>query len=88
MSWSGPSVSPKTIQASATVIGGSTVEAIDAVEGPTRASPAMNSTIGMTVDTDAITAAHITPSPLAWMPPPSSAATPRLSAAPVATLAV
>ena len=35
-----------------------------------------------------MTAAHITPSRLAWMPSPSRAAIPRLSAAPVATLAV
>ena len=86
-SWSGPSVSPNTIHASATVNGGSIVEAIDAVEGPTRASPAMNSTIGMTVETEAMIAAHITPSPDALMPPSSSAAMPKVRAEPVATLA-
>ena len=57
------------------------------MEAPTRASPAVNSTIGITVETSAITAAHITPSPLAWMPPVSSAATAKVTAAPVATLA-
>jgi len=69
------------------VNGGSTVEAIDAVDGPTRARPAMKRTIGMTVDTDAMTAAHITPSPVASMPPSSPAATANVAAAPVATLA-
>jgi len=69
------------------VNGGSTVEAIDAVDGPTRARPAMNSTIGITVETEAITAAHITPSPDALMPPSSSAATAKVTPAPVATLA-
>ena len=29
----------------------------------------MNSTIGMTVETEAMSATHITPSSLAWMPP-------------------
>ena len=68
--------------------GGSTVEAIDAVEGPMRASPAMNRTIGRTVETEAMIAAHITPSAEAPMPPPSSsAANPNASAEPVTTLA-
>ena len=47
----------------------------------------MNSTIGMTVETEAISATHITPSPLAWMPPLSSAAAVKATRAPVATLA-
>ena len=81
-----PSSSPSTIHASATVKTGSTVEAIDAVEAPTRASPAMNSTIGITVETEAISAIHMTPSSLAWMPPLSSATTVKPRAAPVATL--
>ena len=66
---------------------GSTVEAIEAVDAPTRASPAMNSTIGMTVETEAMSATHMTPSSLAWMPPLSSATTVKPTAAPVATLA-
>jgi hypothetical protein len=69
------------------VNGDSTVEAIDAVEGPTRAIPAMNSTSGSTVETEAITAAHITPSLLAWMPPRSNATAVKVTAAPLATLA-
>ena len=67
--------------------GGSIVEAIEAVDGPTRARPAMNRTIGSTVDTEAITAAHMTPSPDAPKSPSISAATPKLNADPVATLA-
>jgi hypothetical protein len=47
----------------------------------------VNSTIGITVDTSAITAAHMTPSPLACTPPVKSAASPKVTAAPVATLA-
>ena len=66
---------------------GSTVEAIEAVDAPTRASPAMNSTIGITVDTEAMSATHITPSSLAWTPPLSSATAVKPTAAPVATLA-
>ena len=84
-SWSGPSVSPSTIQASATVSAGSTVEAIAPLEAPTRASPAVNSTIGITVEKIAITAAHITPSPLACTPPVKAAAIANVTAAPVAT---
>ena len=47
----------------------------------------MNSTIGRTVETEAMIAAHITPSPDALMPPSSSAAMPKVRAEPVATLA-
>jgi len=69
------------------VKGDSTVEAIDAVEGPTRARPAMNRTIGITVETDAISDTHMTLSPVAWMPPLNSATVQKLTAAPVDTLA-
>ena len=66
---------------------GSTVEAMEAVEGPIRARPAMNSTIGSTVDTEAISTIHIAPSPLVAIPPLSSATTVKPTAAPVETLA-
>ncbi len=57
------------------------------VEAPTRASPAVKSTIGITVEKIAITPAHITPSPLACTPPVEAAAIAKVTAAPVATLA-
>ena len=62
-SWSPVSVSPKTTNASATVVSGSSVERIDAVDGPTRRSPAKKSVIGVTVETIAIAASHSQPSP-------------------------
>jgi len=69
------------------VKGGSIVEAIEAVDGPTRARPAMKRTIGMTVETEASTAVHMSPSPDTWTSPRTSAATAKAAAAPVTTLA-
>ena len=61
--WSPVSVSPKTTNESATVVSGSSVERIEAVDGPTRRSPAKKSVIGVTVETIAITASHSHPVP-------------------------
>jgi len=69
------------------VNGGSTVEAIDAVEGPTRRIPVVKATIGSTVETEARIAVHMRPSAERATPPLTSAASPNASAAPVTTLA-
>jgi len=63
-----PSDSPNAAAASATVTTGSSVERIDAADGPTRASPAKKHRIAPTVLTAAIAPSHAQPS----APKPSS----------------
>jgi hypothetical protein len=81
---SGPSASPRSATASATVTTGSTVETIDAVDAPTRSMPSTNVTIGRTVDSRAIATIQIQPSPNASAPP-AVPATRNVAAASVAT---
>ena len=67
------------------MVSGSSVERIEAVDGPTRRSPAKNSVIGVTVETIAIAASHSQPSPAKPVSsePVAAPATPNVIAAPV-----
>ena len=71
------------------MVGGSSVERIAAIDGPTRRSPAKNSAIGVTVETSAIAASHTQPSLAkpASSEPVAAPATPNVTAAPVVTSA-
>src|SRR4029078_9262727 len=57
-----PSDSPNAVAARATVTTGSSVERIDAADGPTRARPAKKQSIAATVLTIAIATTHAQPS--------------------------
>src|SRR5262245_22088149 len=86
----GPSDSPKTTKASATVTTGSSVDRIDAADGPTRRRPAKKSAIAPTVDTAARQVSQPRPaSPTApgWRSPAASDAIVNVAAAPVQTRA-
>jgi hypothetical protein len=79
---------PKATKASTTVTTGSSVERIEAVDGPTRERPAKKRPTAPTVDTTAIAAIQPSPSLLSAprsSPPPARPANVSIAAAPVHT---